>query len=250
MKRSLKNLIGYSLETSDGSKGKIKDFLFDEELWVVGYLEADFGGLFQNNRVLIPTALIQNPNWDHNNLQLDITQERIRQCPGLEDKMPVSKQYEKLLREHYNFKEEWFLIDPLSPVTHNAFASDTLRGPTRSIDEKDLDTSLRSFKEIKGYSIHANDGQLGQVDDLIFDDKNWRIVFTVVDTSTWLPWSKKVILSITWLKEISYLKHEVQVDLLTDTIKEAPEYQEGHIYEVEQETALFDYYNEKNHNIK
>jgi hypothetical protein len=45
MKRSLKNLTGYSLEGNDGTQGKVKDFLFDEETWGVRYVDADIKGI-------------------------------------------------------------------------------------------------------------------------------------------------------------------------------------------------------------
>jgi len=44
MKRSLKDLSHYSLETKDGKVGSTKDFLLDEKQWIIRYLEADFGG--------------------------------------------------------------------------------------------------------------------------------------------------------------------------------------------------------------
>ncbi|MFO8066625.1 MAG: PRC-barrel domain-containing protein, partial [Bacteroidales bacterium] len=52
------------LQTKDGTSGKIKDFLFDEESWVIRYIDADFGGLFKNRRILIPTALLGEPDWE------------------------------------------------------------------------------------------------------------------------------------------------------------------------------------------
>ena len=46
MKRSLKELKGYSLQAIDGEKGKVKNFLFDEDTWTVRYLEVDIGNFF------------------------------------------------------------------------------------------------------------------------------------------------------------------------------------------------------------
>jgi hypothetical protein len=114
--------------------------------------------------------------------------------------------------------------------------------PSNVIDEKDLETSLRSFKEVKDYDINAVNGMLGHVDDLIIDDIDWQVVYVVVDTSNWLPWSKRVILPISQLKEISYVRREVSVDLHTDTIKNAPEFDHDHPLREDDEKELLEYY--------
>jgi hypothetical protein len=45
MKRSLKELIGYTIQATDGEKGKVYDILFDDETWIIRYVEADLGNL-------------------------------------------------------------------------------------------------------------------------------------------------------------------------------------------------------------
>jgi hypothetical protein len=46
MKLSVKGIIGYTIKGVDEVKGKVKDFLFDEETWIVRYLDGDFGLIF------------------------------------------------------------------------------------------------------------------------------------------------------------------------------------------------------------
>lgn len=52
---------------------------------------------------------------------------------------------------------------------------------------------LWSFENIRGYSIQARDGNLGRVDDLLFDDVSWTMRYLVADTA-WL-FGRKVLLS-------------------------------------------------------
>lgn len=47
------------------------------------------------------------------------------------------------------------------------------------------DTHLRSALEVSGYVIRALDGDLGHVEDVLFDDVNWATRYLVVDTSNW-----------------------------------------------------------------
>jgi len=46
---------------------------------------------------------------------------------------------------------------------------------------------LVNAKGIHGYTITANDGRLGTVSDLLFDDASWLVRWLVVDTGKWLP---------------------------------------------------------------
>jgi uncharacterized protein YrrD len=45
---------------------------------------------------------------------------------------------------------------------------------------------LRSANRLMGFSIAATDGELGMVDNLYFDDRQWAIRYVVVDTGGWL----------------------------------------------------------------
>lgn len=241
MKRSLKNLCDYSLETKDGLKGKVKDFLFDEELWIIRYLEADFGNIFRHKKVLIPRIFLKMPEWDNQHFPVDILQKEIEKCPDLDDRVPVSREYEKELSKHYSINYYW-------PYGYSAppgavfYPPRPLKPPAKIVDEKDLDTHLRSYQEVVGYHIRAIDGKMGHVEDIIVDYEDWQIVYLVADTSNWLPWSKKVLLTIDWLKEISYADREVSIDLKTESIEKAPEYDPSSPVAIEYEKDLHDFY--------
>ena len=54
---------------------------------------------------------------------------------------------------------------------------------------------LHRAKELRGDAIVADDGAIGSVDDLYFDDERWGLRYFVVDTGSWLPgrWSLRAI---------------------------------------------------------
>lgn len=92
------------------------------------------------------------------------------------------------------------------------------------------DPHLRSFREVEGYSIAAEDGEVGHVEDLMVDDEEWTIRYMVVDTGGWLS-GRKVLVSPTWLRELSASDQEAVVDLTRAQIEASPEYEtEGPIY--------------------
>src|ERR1022692_1855258 len=45
---------------------------------------------------------------------------------------------------------------------------------------------LTNTKNLKGFAIHATDGDLGTVDQLYFDDESWAIRYLIVETGGWL----------------------------------------------------------------
>ncbi len=45
---------------------------------------------------------------------------------------------------------------------------------------------LNAFSSLKGLELHASDGRLGTVVDLLFEDTSWKVRWVVVDTGGWL----------------------------------------------------------------
>jgi len=53
---------------------------------------------------------------------------------------------------------------------------------------------LRSVKEIHGCTVVASDGDIGAVDEVYFDDVEWKIRYLVVETGNWLT-ERRVLIS-------------------------------------------------------
>ncbi|HEX2935839.1 MAG TPA: PRC-barrel domain-containing protein [Bacteroidales bacterium] len=249
MKYSVKDLLGYNIEAMDGTKANVKDILFDEETWIVRYLEADFGNVFNSKRILIPRALLKNSNIGSDTFFVDISKNDLERYPSPEDELTVSRRYEEELHRFYGIDNYWAMSYPYpgAGVTGGMGMNDVVspratRVPSVLVDESDLGTSLHSFNEVKGYNIQAVDGELGHIEDMIIDDVDWQIGYFVVDTSNWLPWSKKVILDISQIDDISFARKLASVNLHTETIKNAPEYDSSKPIDSQYEASHHDYY--------
>lgn len=81
---------------------------------------------------------------------------------------------------------------------------------------------LRSLNEISGYRILATDGDIGNVHDFFFDDEIWAIRYIVVDTGTWLP-GRKVLLVPSAAKQPEWKNQTIPVRLTKEQVKESPE---------------------------
>ena len=239
MKRSLNELIGYGVQAKDNTKGSVKDFLFDEDKWVIRYLDAD---LLSGKRILIPKVFLKEPNWSNHHFPIELGKTDIEKCPGLSENLPVSRKYEQALSKHYKTNDYWSHVY-LSPVGAPGitYSSRPVNVPKKIINENKLDTSLRSFLEIKGYHVKAINGKTGHIEDIIIDDTDWQIVYAVVDTNNWLPWSKKVLIAPHSMDEISYANQEIKINLTIETIKLAPEFDPSEPINEAYEKRLYDY---------
>lgn len=240
MKRNAKTLSSFSLETQDHTKGKIKDLLFDEVQWVIRYVEADFGGFFEYKRVLVPRVFLESPDWEGRHFPISLRDSEINKCPDIQNHLPVSRKYEKELYNHYRISPYWPTIN--MGMSGGFFPPRPINIKGKELDEEDLDTILRSYKEVQGYHINALDGKLGHLEDIVIDVKNWQIIYAIVDTSNWLPWSKKVLIPLGSMDKINFVEREVHIRMNTEAIKNAPEYESADSISEDYEEKIMDFF--------
>jgi hypothetical protein len=108
-------------------------------------------------------------------------------------------------------------------------------------NEENSDPHLQSTDAVKGYAIHATDGEIGKVVDYILDDSNWKIDYLVVDTGTWLN-SKKVLLPTSWITQVKWDNEIVIVNVTTNEIENSPAYDSSEPVNEVDENNIYDYY--------
>jgi sporulation protein YlmC with PRC-barrel domain len=80
---------------------------------------------------------------------------------------------------------------------------------------------LHRLSKVKGFHIHATDGEVGHVDDFVLDETTWAVQYLVVDTSNFVG-GKWVVISPSVIKGIDWHKLRVEVTLTRDEIKNGP----------------------------
>jgi hypothetical protein len=80
---------------------------------------------------------------------------------------------------------------------------------------------LHKTSKIRGYHIHATDGFIGHVDDLLIDGQSWVATYLVVDTSNWLG-GKSVLISSAIVQSIDSPNQEIRVKLSREEIERSP----------------------------
>ena len=80
---------------------------------------------------------------------------------------------------------------------------------------------LHRAKQLRGDAIVADDGAIGSVDDLYFDDERWGLRYFVVDTGGWLP-GRKVLISPMAVDPEASNQHQIRVHLTREQVEHAP----------------------------
>lgn len=82
---------------------------------------------------------------------------------------------------------------------------------------------LRDINSLKGCTIHATDGDLGEVDEFYFDDQTWNIHYLVVRTGGWLS-GRRVLISTSVLKrEPDWRSRALPVLLTREQVRNSPD---------------------------
>jgi len=100
---------------------------------------------------------------------------------------------------------------------------------------------IRSAKELEKYSLQAQDGEIGKVKGLYFDEQEWSIRYLVVETESFFN-SRKVLISPRSILGSEWLNESLNVDLTREQIRNSPEIDTGQRVARRQELALNDYY--------
>ena len=145
-----------------------------------------------------------------------MTRKQIENSPPAESDKPVSRQFEVIYYEYYQWPVYWS-----GPYAWGAHPYPVpLRERAKEVEEASWDSHLRSVREVAGYGVGAADGEIGHIADFIIDDKDWAIRYLVVDTRNWWP-GKHVLMVPQWIERVSWDDRTVYVDLTRDTIKDA-----------------------------
>jgi hypothetical protein len=239
MLRNINDIKNYAIDASDGSVGKVKDFLFDDLAWVIRYFVVDTGTWLASRKVLISPISVQKPNWGDRTLPVSLSKEQVENSPDIDTDKPVSRQHEIDYMGYYGYPYYWGGVGLWGPgmypfslyPSHDGFPYATqerqLLGPAEKnakleADRK-MDPNLRSCHAVVGYIIHSLDGDIGHVTGLLVEDSTWAVRYLVVNTSNWFG-GHNVLISPEWIDDVQWLDRSVSVSLSHQAIKSAPEY--------------------------
>jgi len=80
---------------------------------------------------------------------------------------------------------------------------------------------LRSTAELAGLAIHATDGTIGTLTNVLFDDIHWLVRYLVVDTGHWLP-GRLVLISPASVDSADLAARQLHVKLTKAQVEASP----------------------------
>jgi hypothetical protein len=103
----MKDIESFAIQATDGILGRVKDFYFDDESWVVRYFVVETGIWHANRRTLISPIAMGIPNWSEKLIPAALTQAQVKNAPDIDTDKPVSRQHEMGYLGYYGYPNYW-----------------------------------------------------------------------------------------------------------------------------------------------
>jgi hypothetical protein len=225
------------VRASDGDVGAVKDFLFDEQNWKIRWMAVGAGHWLPGRQVFIhpsaiaPLALPPKPalpmmsRGETLELTVNLTRQQIEAGPQAREGEPVTADMEGLLYDYYGWDPYWGATHFGGAALPNAEARIVGDAVRRDADDEvpplDGADRLHSVALVKGYHVHALDGEIGHVENVLADDANWEIRYLVIATRNWLL-GKVVQLAPYAVKDIDWFGRHINMKVTRDQVRSAP----------------------------
>ena len=204
----LDDLIGMWVRATDGKLGRVRDFLFDDQSWLIRYLVVDLRGWFSRRSVIVQVGAADRPDCERGLILVNLSREQVRHCPDANCISPVGRQQEEAMRQYYGWPD---YLD-----------MNTLEGAFPSLPagrefplQDNYDAHLRDAQDLKGYEVRGHSGVIGQLDYFIMD-RNWHIGYLEVKNGGWLKCCY-TLLSTQLVESISWARRQVKLSLRRET---------------------------------
>jgi len=219
---------GYVVAANDGFIGHVSDLLLDDKTWKIRWVVVDTGTWLTSRKVLLQPSVVAKVDYERQELSVSLTRKQIEDSPDIQRDRPVSQQMQDSLYSYYGWDPLWggstfgagAIASPLSapPYFGAGFREHADSGEAQ---EAEGDPHLRSIAAIKGYHVHARDGEIGHVENLLIEDATWTVHYLIIDTSNWWM-GKHVLLAPYAVRGIGYAEKTVDVDVTRDAIEAGP----------------------------
>jgi hypothetical protein len=252
MLRSAKKMKEFALGASDGRIGHIEEFYFDDSQWTIRYAVAQAGNWLTGRMVLLSPKHFGPPDDAAKTVAVNLTRDQIRSSPSPESDRPVNRQFEEAYYRHFGWPYYWAGPYLWGPSPYPILPAGTLEEPLQA-DERRMpaakgDPHLRSTDEITGYHLRARDGEIGHVEDFLFEERDWSIRYLVVGTRNWRP-GKQVLVPPAWISALNWEDRTVDVAADREEIRLAPEYDSSRAMTAEYGAELERYFAAESHRV-
>lgn len=229
MLHNVRALERMSVVAIDGELGSVVDVCVDDDSWTVRYLVVEAGSTWlQGRKFLISPLSLRAVFWKLGQLDTTLTRDQVRDSPGIDVDMSISRAYETAFFDYYGYPYYWlgpcrWGAMPFPPVFTFQPSGLDAQAAAADVAEQHQGIHLHRMHAAAGCRIHAIDGAIGHVQDFLYSDEDWSMPFLLVDTRNWLP-GRHVVLDIKWIEAISWSQRTLHVGLTRDAVRNCPEW--------------------------
>ncbi|WP_087973389.1 PRC-barrel domain-containing protein [Oceanobacillus rekensis] len=218
-------LKNYSILAKDGEMGKIKDIYFNDQNWGIRYAIVDTRKWLPGRKVLLPPDIFINVNKDDKYVAVEYDKEMVRNSPPVPENEDLTKEQESNLVDYYG----WNVFPDNALIGTERGPIGTFE-PNRSVKEKvpeephlqreqngdKNEKHLRSEDETIGFKVHAKDGKIGKLVDMIYDSEQWKINYIVVNSNENLLEEELYIYRVEQIKTVDWFEKDLYIN---DSVK-------------------------------
>jgi len=173
---------------------------------------------------------------------VNLTSKQVDGSPSLDLQKPVSRQHEIEHHDHYGWPYYWEGTGVWGSSNRPQDLARASRSkPGTRKQRPSPDAHLRSTREVDGYHLMARDGEIGHIEDFLFDDESWQIRYAIVDTRNWWP-GKRILIRPQWIKRVSWRSKNIYVNLSRESIRNSPQWDPNRPINRKYELQLHKYY--------
>jgi hypothetical protein len=99
--RSMREVMGYSIQATDRRVGHIQDLIVDTDLWQVPYLVIDTRHWLPGKKVLLASTWVREVNWTDSQVHVGLSAEYIRNSQPYTATEAVNRDAELRLYDYY-----------------------------------------------------------------------------------------------------------------------------------------------------
>lgn len=105
--RSAKEVTGYEVEGTDGSVGRVEDFIVNDETWKIKYLVIDTNHWWFGKKVLVAPEWASRISWAERNVRVGLSRGAVKKSPPWNPEAGVNRVYESRLYDYYGRPAYW-----------------------------------------------------------------------------------------------------------------------------------------------
>jgi hypothetical protein len=100
--RSLTDITGYRLQTTDSDSSFVIDLFFTSSDWTVKYLAINLGNDHSGELVLLTLHWVNEINWSRSHIFLSLTQEQLQNAPRFSPNKVINLDFERKVNNYYD----------------------------------------------------------------------------------------------------------------------------------------------------